>query len=208
MQAWLRELFDALRGLLITVLYRVWMWTLRVKADPIPRRKAIVVLWHETFFPVIATYRRWRVTALASQHRDGRLAARILRTFGYRVVFGSSTRGGKPALDALTRVLTQDGVVAITPDGPRGPRRVLKPGALALWRRTGAPLYLLGVAAQPARRLKSWDQFLVPLPFARCRIRVEGPYPLGEQTTLEEVALALDEVNRRAEEDLDASIRL
>ncbi len=202
MIAWAREILEALKGLGIVLFYRLWLSTLRIQADPIPEKNAVITLWHESFFPVIGTYRHWKVTALASQHRDGRLAARILRTFGYGVVYGSSTRGGKPALDMLTRVLARGGVVAITPDGPRGPRRVFKPGALALCRRTRAQLYLLGVAAKPARRLKSWDRFLVPLPFARCRIRVEGPYPVHPETTLDDLTHALNAVHHRAEEDL------
>jgi len=105
---------------------------------------------------------------LTSRSRDGEIAARFVERFGLAVVRGSSSRGGGIALRALVAAIRDGSDVAIVPDGPRGPREQLQPGVVALAALTGAPVVPLAVGARPARRLRSWDRFLVPLPFARC----------------------------------------
>jgi len=111
-----------------------------------------------------------RVTVLASRSRDGQLMADFARRFGLAVVRGSSSRGGLEALRELVRALRGGDDVAMVPDGPRGPARRLQGGIVALAAATGAPIVPLGVAASPARRLGSWDRFMVPMPFARCGV--------------------------------------
>jgi len=111
-----------------------------------------------------------RVTVLASRSRDGQLMADFAGRFGLAVVRGSSSRGGLEALRELVRALRGGDDVAMVPDGPRGPARRLQGGIVALAAATGAPIVPLGVAASPARRLGSWDRFMVPMPFARCGV--------------------------------------
>ncbi|MGH2669219.1 MAG: lysophospholipid acyltransferase family protein [bacterium] len=105
---------------------------------------------------------------LASRSRDGEIVTRFVTCFGLPVVRGSSSRGGGTALRALAAAIRDGSDVAIVPDGPRGPREQLQPGVVALAALTGAPVVPLAIGARPARRLRSWDRFLVPLPFARC----------------------------------------
>lgn len=105
---------------------------------------------------------------LASRSRDGEIVARFVARFGLTVVRGSSSRGGGIAVRALVAAIRNGSDVAIVPDGPRGPREQLQRGVVALAALTGAPVVPLAVGARPARRLRSWDRFLVPLPFARC----------------------------------------
>jgi len=115
-----------------------------------------------------------RVTVLASRSRDGQLMADFARRFGLAVVRGSSSRGGLEALRELVRALRAGDDVAMVPDGPRGPACRLQGGIVALAAATGAPIVPLGVAASPARRLGSWDRFMVPMPFARCGVAFGG----------------------------------
>jgi len=104
---------------------------------------------------------------MASRSRDGEIEARFLQRFGVEVVRGSTTRGGSEALRALVHALRRGREAVITPDGPRGPAYVVQPGIIALARLTGAPIIPLTFSAAPAWRLKSWDEFLIPKPFAR-----------------------------------------
>ena len=110
------------------------------------------------------------VRVLASRSRDGELVARWVARFGLSVVRGSSSRGGADALRALAAAVRAGQDVAVVPDGPRGPRECLQAGVVVLAAATGAPVVPLAFAAHPARRLASWDRFLVPLPFARAAV--------------------------------------
>lgn len=136
--------------------------------------RLIYAVWHRGLLAPVWHHRTQDITLLVSGHRDGRLLADTARRWGYRIVHGSSTRGGAGGLRGLVRTLERDRSVATTPDGPRGPARRAKPGLLAAARRTGAPILPVAAHARPAFAARSWDGFLVPLPFARVRI-VYGP---------------------------------
>jgi lysophospholipid acyltransferase (LPLAT)-like uncharacterized protein len=110
------------------------------------------------------------VRVLASRSRDGELVARWVARFGLTVVRGSSSRGGAEALRALAAAVRAGQDVAVVPDGPLGPRERVQAGIVVLAASTGAPIVPLAFAARPARRLASWDRFLVPLPFARAAV--------------------------------------
>lgn len=105
---------------------------------------------------------------LVSLSRNGGLMASFAGRFGLDVVRGSSAGGARPAVRALAAALARGEDIAVAPDGPRGPREVFKPGAIALAALTGARIVPVAVAAHPALRLPSWDEFLIPFPFARC----------------------------------------
>ena len=174
------------------------------------RRAVIYVVWHGRILLVPwlnARLRRRRGAraplVLASRSRDGEVGARYVEHFGLSVVRGSSSRGGGAALRALVRAI-RDGVdVAIVPDGPRGPREQLQPGVATLAALTGAPVVPLAVGARPARRLRSWDRFLVPLPFARCVLAFGPPVRIepgaDREHTEKELQQALAEVTERAD---------
>ncbi len=102
---------------------------------------------------------------LVSQHRDGEYIARIAARLGFRVVRGSATRGGPRAFRELIAALADGWNVAITPDGPRGPRRQVKSGVVELARRSGMAILPVAFAAARVRVLqRSWDGLFLPLP--------------------------------------------
>ena len=151
-------------------------WRIRVTNDDTVRRlraagqPIIFTLWHGELLPLLYQHRREEVAVLISEHGDGEIIARIAERLGYRTVRGSTSRGAARALLELGRVLGEGHDLAITPDGPRGPAKSFAPGAIVVAQRTGAPMIGAAVSASSAWRLKSWDRFMIPRPFARVTI--------------------------------------
>ena len=166
------------------MLMRLWGRTLRLEASPedfanytkrdIP---VAIILWHNRLFlagEIVRRYRQGRPTyALVSASRDGAWLSAFFSLVGMSAVRGSSSRLGREAASGLVEVMRAGCDIGITPDGPRGPCYELKPGAIIVPRRTGAPLLLVGAEFTRAWRLKSWDRFYLPAPFSRVRMRCE-----------------------------------
>jgi lysophospholipid acyltransferase (LPLAT)-like uncharacterized protein len=132
-------------------------------------------LWHGEMLPILWSERNLGVAILISEHPDGEIIARVARALGCRAIRGSTTRGGGRALLALVRELEAGNAIAVTPDGPRGPREEVAPGVVAACQRAGAPLLPIRATVDRAWRLKTWDRFLVPKPFARVTITYGEP---------------------------------
>jgi len=137
-------------------------------------QRVIYTLWHGELLPLLWHHRREGIAVLISEHRDGEIIARIAESLGYATVRGSSSRGASRALLGLTRAIDEGRDGAITPDGPRGPAHVFAPGAAVAAQRTGAPIVPIRAHASRAWRLKSWDRFLIPKPFALVTVTI-GP---------------------------------
>ncbi|MDH3458199.1 MAG: lysophospholipid acyltransferase family protein [Gemmatimonadota bacterium] len=135
----------------------------------------LFAVWHGQLLVPLWHRRRQPITLLVSAHGDGKLLARAAERWGYGIAYGSSTRGGSAGLRRLVRVLQAGGDGAVTPDGPRGPARVAKAGVLAAARGTGASIIPVAAAATSAWRVRSWDGFMVPRPFARVRVVYGAP---------------------------------
>lgn len=203
---------------LAAAVVRVLAATLRVQVSGVERmtplwkrgQPIIYVVWHGRI--LLAPWanewlRRTRgarpVAVLASRSRDGEIVSRYVHKFGLQVVRGSSSRGGAAGLRRLATALRHGIDVALVPDGPRGPRGQLQPGVVALAALTGAPVVPLGVGACPARRLNSWDRFLIPLPFARCAVVFGEPVPVSRDAdrarSAKEIERTLDEASAEAD---------
>ena len=148
-------------------------WRIRVtNAEGLRRQReagkpVIFVLWHGQMLPLLYQHRGEGVAVLISEHGDGELIARIAMRLGFETVRGSTSRSAARALLGLGSILNDGHDLAITPDGPRGPNRSFAPGPLIVAQRTGAPIVAAVVTASSAWRLKSWDRFMIPRPFAR-----------------------------------------
>ena len=157
--------------------------TLRIRQDesavaPLIERGTpmILAMWHSRILILPILYgRRVPMRALVSRSADGELVARYLAQFRVGAVRGSSSGGGASGLRALSRVLAGGESVIVVPDGPRGPREILKPGVVALARQTQAPIVPVTVGAAREWRLGSWDGFRIPKPFSRCLVRAGAP---------------------------------
>jgi lysophospholipid acyltransferase (LPLAT)-like uncharacterized protein len=167
------------------------------------RQPHVFLLWHEALLPLLWHHREQGIAIVVSEARDGKYLADFATSLGYRALYGSSTRGGARALLGAVRELRAGRAVAFTPDGPRGPRRELKPGVVAAAQRGSAPVVPLHAESDRAWRLHSWDRLMIPQPFARVWITYGQPFEVaaGEEGFAQGVARAsagLDEVSRRA----------
>ncbi|MGE3819432.1 MAG: lysophospholipid acyltransferase family protein [Isosphaeraceae bacterium] len=160
-------------ALLASGLIRLWMGTIRGRfvnrdASTHPadadRERFIYAIWHETLLGPLKL--RARVRILISKHADGELIALVAQWLGFGVVRGSTNRGGGKALVELWDCGKTSHLV-ITPDGPRGPRRSVQPGTIALASHSGLPIVPVGVGFSRCWRARSWDRFAVPVPFSR-----------------------------------------
>jgi len=130
--------------------------------------KAIFAFWHGNMIIPMLRHIDQGIYVLVSKHGDGEIIARLLINLGYRLVRGSSTKGGSDALKAMTHILQEPNIIAITPDGPRGPLRELKIGPVALSQRTGVPVIPMSASTSSPVIFKSWDRFLFVKPFVKC----------------------------------------
>ncbi|HRI89777.1 MAG TPA: lysophospholipid acyltransferase family protein [Candidatus Hydrogenedentes bacterium] len=127
--------------------------------------RVIIAVWHEVLPLGICIFRNSDTHTLTSYSYDGEMAARAVRKLGIFALRGSSSRGGSDALRRMEAAISAQKTVGITLDGPRGPRRVAKPGAAVLSARTGVPIIPVSFAASRYWRLKSWDKMVIPKPF-------------------------------------------
>ncbi len=135
----------------------------------------IVFGWHEFLTLGCCDLAHYGPTIMISQSRDGDRVTRIAESVGWRVVRGSSSRGGARALLQVVRTLGEGGFACHLVDGPRGPRHELKPGLLLMAQRSRATLFPAVYAAKWGWRPNSWDRQLVPLPFSRVAARYLPP---------------------------------
>ena len=168
-------------GLYLSFALRTTRWSLDGLENMAPHAAGapvVVAFWHERLpmMPMLWLkarqtpewrHNRNRAHVLVSQHRDGRFIGAVVSRFALDVVLGSSSRGGVKSTRMLLSLLAGGDHIAITPDGPRGPRRVAAPGVAQLAALSGAPV--LPCAAQTTRRwvLRTWDRMVVPKPFGR-----------------------------------------
>jgi lysophospholipid acyltransferase (LPLAT)-like uncharacterized protein len=172
----------------------------RILAD---QRPAILCFWHNRL--VLSAYFLYRrvhgegfpLTLLASQSRDGELVTQMVKSWGIDTVRGSATRGGRQALRAIHRAITQNrSSPVMTPDGPKGPLYHFKAGVAVLAQTTGAPILPLGFAARSAWALRSWDRIVVPRPFTRIAVTLGEPQHLPKDLSSE----ALETERQRLEQ--------
>ena len=167
-----------LGGLLASAAIRRWMGTLDYKAalydnrlDPASAEcggQKIYIFWHEYILFPLYLRGHCNLSMLLSRHRDAEILSHVAHHLGFDFVRGSTNRGGVAAMRQLLDK-SRRMHLAITPDGPRGPRRQLAPGAVYLASRLGMPLVALGFGFDRPWRVPSWDRFAVPRPFSRGR---------------------------------------
>lgn len=159
-------------------------------------RPFLYVVWHGRILLPILHHRDEQVLAMVSLSRDGDFTARVLSGLGYRTVRGSSSRGGNEAFHAMVAELKPGRAGAIIPDGPRGPSTCLKPGILYLAHQAGAYILPLSSSAHPARSLRSWDRFVLPMPFARGVVNYGEPVAPPEDCSTQRIEQMRQDLER------------
>ncbi|WOO42548.1 DUF374 domain-containing protein [Rubellicoccus peritrichatus] len=170
----------------LAMLTRLWTATLRMEATPEFRRfladdrPQVFLLWHNRLFVIAEINRRFRrkhsgrqMHGLISASKDGAWLAAFFQLVGIRAIRGSSSWRAAEALRETVRVVTDDGDIGITPDGPRGPCYNFQAGALLVAKKANVPAVIFGIEFANAKRLGSWDGFYLPRPFSKVKLSAE-----------------------------------
>lgn len=183
--------------------------------------RLVLCIWHGRFplFHKMWSFKRDapRGKMLISQSREGGIVAHTARTVGAESIRGSAAKGrqdkgGMEAVRAMARHIQSGGIVAVTPDGPRGPRMRAKKGLVQVAKLSGAPLLAVAWATSNRIVFDSWDSFVLPLPFGHGALiwgnPIAPPSPRASAEEMEGVRLALEnEMNRiSAEADRIAGV--
>ena len=177
-------------------LMRVWLWTLKFRIsdqagvlETPPQRPLLWTFWHNTLFVMPYMFEKFfpdRLgAALASSSKDGEIISALMKRFGIRPIRGSSSRRGAAALVEMKRAIQSGYIMAITPDGPRGPRYHINPGIIKLAQVTGGVVLPIHVTFSSFWRLKSWDGFMIPKPFSAIDIVFAPLHPVAPTRTEE-----------------------
>ena len=177
-----------------------------ISANPRNGKKgpAIFASWHSIIIISVYYFRNLGINCLISMNRDGEYISRIMKSFGFLSIRGSTSKEGFKAFLELKKVLQKDVKVAITPDGPRGPKHKVQPGAIYLAKQSGVPVSTFAFDAERKWVINSWDEHIIPKPFSK------GVFVWGKEIyvpadadgkVLEEKRIELEtELNRLTEE--------
>lgn len=168
----------------------------------------VLAFWHSTMLLPWYLHRDQNFAALTSLSKDGDLLARQLKSWNYKVVRGSSSKGGDVALGIMVDLAKNNFSVAITPDGPRGPLRKFKAGAVITAKKSGIPVILAGVGFQKKRKLKSWDRFEVPKFFSKAKIVYSEPIFVDSGLSYDETSEIIKKCEQILNELQDSALNL
>lgn len=141
-----------------------------------PTGTAVFCHWHQSVLTALMPHYQVKAAVLVSRSKDGEIIARYLEAIGLRAVRGSSSRGAAAGALELMRVLHEGYHIALAVDGPRGPNKQIKDGAIEIARRHGIPL--VPVAARATREFcfkRSWDHFRIPVPGSHLAVQYGAP---------------------------------
>ncbi len=156
----------------LPVLLNLLIKTLRIRYINFPteNKRSVYIFWHSKMLLGWWIFKDKNYSALVSQSKDGEILANVLNKWGYNVMRGSSSKGGKEALEELITASGKSSV-ALTPDGPRGPAKELKNGALIISNKCGIPVIPVRINYGNRKILsRSWDKFEIPYPFSNCEV--------------------------------------
>lgn len=156
-----------------------------------------MALWHGRMLLGLPHHGGQDLHVLVSRSEDGDISESLLEGFGYRVIRGSSSRGGARALREMLVVLGRGGVLVITPDGPRGPLHSMNPGLAWMARATGHAIVPIGFACDRAWRAKSWDRFTIPRPWSRIVMTYGEAVTVAREATPADLERATETIRER-----------
>ncbi len=164
------------------------------------KRNFIAAFWHGKMLIPWNYFGGKNFAALVSRSKDGEILTRVLESWKYNVVRGSSHIGGKEALELMRKKIEEGYSIAITPDGPTGPPEKMKAGAVVLAKKTGAPLLLAAVCCEKKKVFSSWDKFELPLPFSKVVLQFSEPITVKNNLTFDETNLLIKETEKKLKE--------
>jgi lysophospholipid acyltransferase (LPLAT)-like uncharacterized protein len=178
------------------------------KVRPILESKRfILAFWHSRLLLVNYLFKGWKGVALVSRSEDGEIIARIVHQQGHDTVRGSTKKGGLRALAQQIKLLNEtDRPAVVIPDGPQGPRFKVQPGVVILAQKTGCPILPITYSARKMKVFNSWDRFILPRPFTKCRAIYGNPVHVPatlDRQAFENYRYALEEELCRITTDAD-----
>jgi lysophospholipid acyltransferase (LPLAT)-like uncharacterized protein len=166
----LSAIIPPLANLLIRLIYLTCKKEFHL-ASAYPNEPFIVAFWHGELLFQPFLYKKIRgkhkISVMISEHFDGEIIAKIISHFGFSSIRGSSSKGGARVLIEAIKTSKEGEDIAITPDGPRGPRHSVADGIVALSQKTGARIVVFNCQASNFWQLKSWDRFVIAKPFSK-----------------------------------------
>ncbi|MBL8068583.1 MAG: lysophospholipid acyltransferase family protein [Armatimonadetes bacterium] len=209
MKAWWRRVRPHLLPPLVYALIRLIMSTVKVELRNFhePVGGGILLGWHGRIILATKSFRNRGYWIMVSQSRDGEMQNRILSRFGFKVIRGSTGRGGAQALIECIKALKGGAIFAFTPDGPRGPSGIVQMGAVTMAKKSGKPLIPVGVGTDRRWLFKSWDRYMIPKPFAHGVMIFGTPVTVPPNATDEEcesIRLTIENEMRRLEAEAEA----
>ncbi len=196
----------------IRFVYYTSIKTRDIHPDALPylhgEQNAIFAFWHGRMMmcPTLEPKGR-KMHVLISFHRDGLLISKVISHFGEATISGSSSKGGTQAVKDMLRALKAGDNVSITPDGPRGPFQTAEKGSVTIAKISGKPIIPATFAASRHRRFKSWDRFMLALPFGRIVFCVGAPISVSkdtDETAHEQVRLMIENAMNALVEKADS----
>lgn len=159
-------------NLLVNIIGTTWRYKLSgvFENSPYCSKKMIYCVWHENILPLSFYFRNSKASFIASYHKDGRRLSSILQHWGGTVIEGSTRRKGLTAIRESVKEIEIGKNLVITPDGPRGPRRVVKRGIAQIALLAHSPIIPVHIHCRNSWHLRSWDRFVIPKPFTRITI--------------------------------------
>jgi lysophospholipid acyltransferase (LPLAT)-like uncharacterized protein len=128
---------------------------------------SVAVFWHGEMLMLPYTHRHKKVAIIISKSKDGDIATAVINRFGFDAVRGSSSRGAETAILETMELLKNKYTIGLAGDGPKGPYHVMKPGPIWFAQKMGMPLIPVTARFKHYVQLKSWDRFLIPMPFTK-----------------------------------------
>jgi lysophospholipid acyltransferase (LPLAT)-like uncharacterized protein len=182
-------------GILGSLIIRLLIGTMRIieRPDNYPERiirqgeNVIFAFWHSFMLVPAYTARNLGIKIMISQHTDGEYITRVVERLGFTTIRGSTTRGGAKALLKMIKDSKEGTVLAITPDGPKGPRFTVQPGIVYLSQKTGFPIVPASLGLTSYWELPSWDKFRIPKPFSKAALICGEPIHIPPKLNKSEV---------------------
>ncbi|MDP2362281.1 MAG: lysophospholipid acyltransferase family protein [Ignavibacteria bacterium] len=164
------------------------------------KQNYVLAFWHGTMLLPWFLHRDDGFAALTSKSKDGDLLAKQLKHWKYKVVRGSSSKGGDIALGIMVDLAKNGFSVAITPDGPRGPEHKFKAGAVITAKKSKVPVVLMGIGVKSKKKLKSWDKFQIPNPLSKINVIYSEPIYVDGKLTYDETSKIIEYCERELNE--------
>lgn len=166
----------------------------------------IGIFWHGRMLMMPFLYPGNNISILISAHRDGEIIANVMKLFNFGLVRGSSKKGGSAALREMLKLLKSGSDLGFTPDGPKGPAEIVKPGVAEVARLSGKYIIPTTFSARPCIRATSWDRFMIPLPFSRVVLYAGSPVRYEEGEDMESFRCRIEATLKQTNEDADRFI--